>query len=270
MATSISSRGKAAVFLVVAVILAAFVALGAVVVSRSRSASGEVATVGGGAFGESVHIQTILGARVDSGPAPSVDLPPGGGGPITDDLVSVDVPGVLSTGVLEVSTEGAPGPDGFLRSSASVVTLQLAGGAITVDLVKSECRADSSGTTGSATIQNLRIAGAPVASVDPPPNTTIEVPAVGTLILNEQTGGSAGGGPFTVNAIHLRLNSGVLGTGDIIVAQSRCQTIGPDVVIPVGAVGGIGLAAVIGALLFWKLTARRPDATAGPSPATRS
>lgn len=259
MASSISPRRRAAVVIFVAAFLAGLVTLTGMLVTRSTSASGEVSTVAGGAFGIDVHVQTIVGARVDAGPTPAVELPPGGGGPITDHLASAQVPGLLSAGVLDVSTQGTAGPNGSVTSSASVATVSLAGGAVTVDLVKSECRATSTGTTGSTTLTNLRVAGTPLPQLDPPPNTVIDVPGVGSLTLNEQTGGS-GGTPFTVNAIHLRLNSAVLGTGDLIVAQSRCKASGPDVVIPVGAVGGIGLAVVLGALLFWRLTRKTPVA----------
>jgi hypothetical protein len=47
----------------------------------------------------------------------------------------------------------------------------------------------------------------------------IDLPGVGTLVLNEQT--TSPSGVLTVNAMHLVLN-GRIGTGDVVVAQSRC------------------------------------------------
>lgn len=266
MASSISPRRRAAVVTLVAAFVAALIVLAGLLISRSGSASGDVSTVSGGAFGVDVHVRTPLGAAVDSGPAPAVELPPGGGGPISDRLASVDVPSLASTGVLEVSTEGTTGPQGSVTSSASVATVRLAGGQVTGDLVKCECRADSSGTRAGTTLENLRVGGQPVSEINPPPNTKLTVPGVGTLVLNEQTG-STGDGSLVVNALHLRTDSPVLGTGDMVVGQARCQVRGPDVVIPVGAVGGTGLALMLGALLWWKLGRRRPNPEAGPSPA---
>jgi hypothetical protein len=82
----------------------------------------------------------------------------------------------------------------------------------------SECRADPEGAQGSATVAKLVIFGQPV-NVSTAPNTTITIPGIGVLILNEQT--TDKDGTITVNAVHLKLN-GSLGKGDIILAQSRC------------------------------------------------
>ncbi len=79
---------RAAVVTVVAAFVAALVVLAGVLITRSGSASGDVSTVAGGAFGLDVHVRTVLGASVDFGPAPAVELPPGGGGPISDRLAS--------------------------------------------------------------------------------------------------------------------------------------------------------------------------------------
>jgi hypothetical protein len=187
---------------------------------------------------------------------PEVNLPSGGGGPISDNLASVNVAGVLSAGILTVSTQGVPGPSGFATSSASVADVKLAGGAITIGLISSTCRAQESGTTATSSLANVTAAGVGVP-LDPAPNTTIVVPLVGTLILNEQA--RPNGTDIVVNALHLKLNSAVLGTGDIILSQSRCELAAPSAVVPVGAIGGLGLAAVLGGVFFWRVTRRRPE-----------
>jgi hypothetical protein len=232
--------------------------VGAAAISRSDSASGDVNALSGGAFGENVNIHSILGITVTSGPMPTVTLPSGGGGPFQDHAVNVNVPNVLSLGVLDVSTQGAIGPNGSVTSSADLATLNLLAGVVMIDVVKSSCSASESGTSATTSLVNARAAGIGIP-VDPAPNTTIAVPLVGTLILNEQLRSTGGGNSaITVNALHLKLNSPVAGTGDIILSQSRCAITTPTVTVPVGAVGGLGLAAVLGAVFFWKVTRRRP------------
>jgi hypothetical protein len=154
---------------------------------------------------------------------PTVTLPATGGGPFTANLVSVVIPGLLEAHALSVSTQGALGMSGFVASSAQAANTSAAAGAVKAGVVSSRCRIDSSGAvTGSAAFANLTVLGSP-ASVNPSPNTTIPLAGVGTLILNEQTSTTGPGGlrSITVNAIHLKL-AGTLGTGDIIVSQSRC------------------------------------------------
>jgi hypothetical protein len=61
-------------------------------------------------------------------------------------------------------------------------------------------------TSGSVTLTNLRVAGVPVA-INPAPNTTINIPLVATVVINEQTP-TAGGNRISVNALHITLLTG--------------------------------------------------------------
>ena len=190
----------------------------AVFLAAGPAVAGTVGLVGGGASG--VIVQTGL---VNVGPTPSVTLPATGGGPFTDQLASVNVPNVLTAGVATVSTEGALGTAGFSRSSAQLLTVNVLNGTITADAVSSQCAIDSSGTTtGSSSLVNANATGVGPLSASPPANTTLTIPLVGTLILNEQTTTTGPGGnrSITVNAVHLHL-TGLL-SGDIILSQSRC------------------------------------------------
>src|SRR6266536_4863209 len=105
----------------IAVVLIAILCAG---IALAAPASADVTDVSGsGAFGESVNV-TVLGAgSVTSGPTPSVTLPSGGGGPVTDSLANVNLPGVLTTGLLNVSTSGTNlgSHVGTSSSSAQVV-----------------------------------------------------------------------------------------------------------------------------------------------------
>jgi hypothetical protein len=204
--------------------LAAVLLVSAAVLGAANSAgAGTVGLVGGGAYGTSVNVQPVVGPAVTYGPAPSVALPPAGGGPFTASLVGLVLPGLVETKAQSVSTRGSLGPSGFATSSAQAATLSAAGGAVKANLVGTSCRIDSAGnTTGTSSFAALTVLGNSV-SASPPPNTTVPLPGVGTLTLNEQTSTASPGGlrSITINAIHLHL-AGTLGSGDIIVSQSRC------------------------------------------------
>jgi hypothetical protein len=212
-------RGRHSCAFVVAVLLVSAAVLGV----ANGAAAGTVGLVGGGAFGTSVNVQPVVGPAVTYGPAPSVTLPPTGGGPFTASLASLVFPGLVETKVQSVSTQGALGPSGFATSSAQVATLSAAGGAVKASLISTSCRIDSAGNaTGTTSFAGLTILGTSVAA-NPPPNTAVPLPGVGTLTLNEQTSTVGPGGlrSITVNGVHLHL-AGTLGNGDIIVSQSRC------------------------------------------------
>ncbi|GAY09552.1 choice-of-anchor P family protein [Pseudonocardia sp. N23] len=222
----------------------------AMAIASAGAAFADVSAVSGSAFGESVNVTVLGTGLVTSGPLPTVTLPAlGSAGPVTDNAANVSVLGLLSTGVLNVSTQGVPGATGSVTSSATVanpkVGLAIAP-AITADAVGSTCTSNSSGSTGSTTIANLRVLGAPV-DVSAVPNTGLNVANVGILYVNEQvTTGSGASTGITVNAVRVTLNAG-LGNGTIIIGQSKCAVTGDGVVVPTGAVGGVLLAGVVAA-----------------------
>jgi hypothetical protein len=224
-------KGRAAVILIA--VLCAGIALAA-------PASADVTDVSGsGAFGESVNV-TVLTGSVTSGPTPSVTLPAGGGGPVTDSLANVNLPGVLTTGLLNVSTEGTNlGTHGGTSTSSAQVAGATVLGALapslggdpllTADVISSQCTSNGDGSSGSSTLVGLEIAGSPVA-VNPAPNTTIDVLGAITVTLNEQiVNNSPGETSITVNAVHVRVNLDGIASGDVILSQSRCRAAGPDV-----------------------------------------
>jgi hypothetical protein len=87
---------------------------------------------------------------------------------------------------------------------------------------------------------------------------------VARLVLNEQTTtGGAGNFSMTVNAVHLTLLP-PFGTGDVIIAQSRCGEQGPNVTIPFAPIGIIGTSAILGAVLF-RVQRRRRNGHDGPA-----
>lgn len=194
------------------------------VLAAGPAGAANTGLVGGGAYGESVNVATVLGGLVTSGPAPSVTLPAAGGGPFTASQLSANVPGVLSAGLIDVSTQGGLGAAGFVRSSAQIANVSALTGTVTASSVGSSCAIDAAGVvTGSTTLVNALLLGGSLAA-KPAPNTVVAIPLVGTITLNEQTTTTGPGGnrSITVNAAHLRL-TGVL-TGDVILAQARCSS----------------------------------------------
>jgi hypothetical protein len=229
-------------------------------------AAADVTEVGGGAFGESVNVTLGGVVPVQSGPLPSVTLPASGGGPFTASVASASAPAsgaILTTGLLQASTQGDLGPAGFSESSASVANVNVFDGRLTATAVRSSCRLEGDSAVSSTTLVGATLDGQALP-VNPPPNTTINAPGM-QVILNE-TIDSGGPGDFsrTVNAIHIRLLP-PLGSGDIIISQSRCRVAGPNVVIPVAPIGLLGFTAVLGAT-FAGLQVRRRRRTRRQSP----
>lgn len=219
----------------------------------------DVTEVSGGAVGESIDVTTLLGIHVGSGPLPSVTLPATGGGPITQQVLNVNVPNLLTAGVLNTSTEGGNlgSHQGFATSSASVADVNALVGRITAQAIASKCTSNGDGSSGSSTLTQASLLGVPLA-VNPGPNTVLAIPLVGTVTLNEQVRPTNGAGDTSiiVRAAHIRLNvaGGLLGQGDIIIAESRCGARGPDVV-PIAPIGLLGITAMLGigfAGMQWK------------------
>ena len=188
----------------------------------------------GGAFGEQLRITSLLGP-LTLGPTPSVVLPPEGGGPVTRSVASVTA-AVVQTSGLEVSTAGTrSGPTAGATSSASIASANLSNGLIRLEGIRSDCAARPEGTTAAVRIAKLVVGGRALTDVQAA--TTIDLPGVGTLLVNEQLASArpASGSQFgmrsvVVNAVHLKLLPGSpLGSGDLILAQSRCGIEGPAV-----------------------------------------
>lgn len=199
-------------------------------------------TISGGAFAAKVE----MSGQPPQPPTVAVDLPPEGGGPYTRSAGSLDLPGILQTGALAVSTEGRrSGSGAFVRSGASQATSTVGQNLALLQTGSSQCRTDSGGSTGSAPLARLELGGTTLIDLSPAPNTTMAIPG-GTLILNEQIvttrpavhhplGGfvSFGASSITVNGAHLVLSAdSSLGAGDIILSQTQCALEGPALSLP--------------------------------------
>ncbi len=210
--------------------------------SAGNSVNG-VTLVSGSAFGERIDVHPF-GGNLVSGPTPSVTLPSTGGN-VSDSRGPIIVPqsgpaiGVFltTTGPLTAHTQGSVGATGSATSNASLAGVSSLGGDFTSSSITSRCVSDANGSTASTTLaanSMLKLSKAKTITLptSPVPNKTYNgidnSPGASgdtfTVILNEQTPTSgAGNTGITVNAVHLILH-GPTATGDIVLAQSHCDS----------------------------------------------
>lgn len=165
--------------------------------------SGEAVALRANALGISLNVS-------DTGPLPA------SGGNLSTSVASVNVAGLASADVLKSTTSGSGTTS---QSQSSVASLNLLGGLITADAVKSNtsatCSNGTASVTGSSELLGLVAAGQPVLVSNP--NVAISLPGGISLIVNEQTSSSGGNtGSITVNAVHVKGPS-----IDIVVASTQ-------------------------------------------------
>jgi hypothetical protein len=175
-----------------------------------------------------------------------VDIPPNGG----DDrqyLDNVSISGAVSAGASQSESSGALTTGGdtassFAQASGVCLLPSGAGCGISATLVKSESNSAASASGASSNANGTQLAGAVVLGMPinaaPPPNTVIELPGIGFVILNEQfcddqgtlahncsDGIVLGHAGLTVRAIHLAVtapdNPLGLKTSEVIVAEAH-------------------------------------------------
>jgi hypothetical protein len=208
----------------------------------------------GSAYGLSVSVTLLGGDPIAIGPLPVANAD----GPTDVSLISASVPGVLTVGVLNASAS-RDDITGEVDSRASTADLTFGAppvNGISITLLEATCVATQSGVTGNTRLVGAELGALGDVDASPPPNTVIEVPGLlpGTTIVsitfNEQINNPDGS--LTVNAVHIRLLDGVLGSigsGDIIISQARCGPAAPPVPMASGAglwlsLGVLGMAVV--------------------------
>jgi hypothetical protein len=156
----------------------------------------------GGAYGT----YAFVGSTVTSARTSVVGLGCGAGAGAHNSASAGQVNGapLLTTGAIQTSVDTDPTiTPGTTTTSSDVAGASLLGGLISSTEVKA-----ISATTGSAsithsaagsTLAGLVVNGVAMAGT-PPPNTTIDLPGVGKVVLNEQT---QAGNSLTVNMIHV-------------------------------------------------------------------
>ncbi len=195
----------------------------------------------GSAFGVQVGVTLLGGAPITVGPLAQSST----AGPPTATVASVNVPGVLTTGVITSSASKNPntGAVTSTASTANVAVPLLSGlGNVSASAIVATCNATQAGNTGSSTLTNATLGSLGALAVNPAPNTVIQINIAGihvaTLTLNEQIPNADGS--LTVNAFHLHLLGGAigaLGTGNVIISSATC---GPAA-LPIPMASGAGL-----------------------------
>lgn len=188
------------------------------------------------AFALNVDVDVLGALPLDLGPLARVRLS-GDAGPRYENVLKANLPPLLEALVL---ASGAETNLDELSSKASsrVATLKLKLlGELLVKVLKSECHVtkDTVEVASDVVFADGSVLGIAVDMVglQARPNSRVSIPLVGNLILNEQiietrSSSRSGRVVVTVNALRLELD-GILGTGDVTVAQSVCKLRGAGV-----------------------------------------
>src|SRR5712691_6729169 len=184
-------------------------------------------SVSGQAYG--VYVSTPVASQPQSPLAvlPAISAP---NGDIAN--ATADVPNAVSSDFLNSTTTGAIGTTAAsAQSIASVADVNILGGLITATTLSAVVTSSrtATGATSNAngsTFANLTVNGVAVTVGDAAvaPNTSMPLPGVGYVVLNEQTptGDGVTSSGITVNMIHVVLQDALTGmkTGEIIVGSA--------------------------------------------------
>jgi hypothetical protein len=226
-------------------------AIGLVVgLTAGFAVAGVSQSVGGRAY--STYVNTPV---AQSGPSPLAVLPAisGTDGAEADAQGSTQtIAGALSSDFLNSITSGELGAtEAGAQSTASAASVNILNGLITADevlanVVSSRTASGVASNADGSTFTNLAIAGVESLAGDQPvaPNTNLNLPGVGYVVLNEQipSGDGVSSSGLTVNMIHVYLQSlvggipnpltgqivgGVLQTTGEIIVGSATTSVGP-------------------------------------------
>lgn len=197
----------------------------------------------GSAYGVRVDVKLLGVSAVQAGPLSAAST----NGPTVGHLATVNVAGIVSTGVINTSAK-RDDQTGAVSSDANTADVALpllaAIGHVEAKAVDAHCTATQQGVSGSTSIVGADLGTLGAVAANPAPNSIIAValPGIGniaTIILNEQIHNQDGS--LTVNAIHLKLlGSGLVGTigsGDVIISSATCGPAG----LPIPMASGAGL-----------------------------
>ena len=203
-----------------------------VVVLTALCIAATIAPTVTGQTGSSVSGQAIgISATTPAGsliPAPLATLAAGGGMSNTE-IAAVSVPGILTAQDLAATTTGVVGENASsAQSLVSASNVNIFNGVISARQLSVVASSASNGqqatSNGRSTLVGLVVNGISMGDVSPVPNTTINVPSVGTIVLNEQvtTGGGITDRGVNVTMIHVILKNPLTGAtmGDIAVGKA--------------------------------------------------
>jgi hypothetical protein len=192
------------------------------------------------AFGTTVNVGKVL----TSGPTADIALgcTMASGVTRSDTAVGLTLPGVTSGTISNVVSSDSVDGNPTASASSTISGASLAGGIISATAISATAQTTFAGgvfsNAGGATLVGLTI-GSQTLAADPPPNTKIAVPGVGSLILNQQTATPTS---LTVNAIDLTVTVASTGLGlgtKIVIGHAHSALLGPTT----GEMGGIAFGA---------------------------
>ncbi len=206
-----------------------------------------LATVPGHAatFKENVHLADSYGAQVNIGSTVKLGkiayavLPScyvQSTGTFVASAASINQSGLVSTGVVDSTASSTATAS---TGSSDVIGVNLLDGVISASEIKSVSNTLVSGglysSNATGTIfSGLKVLGVPIAATVAP-NTIIELPLIGSVVLNEQIASTSGGeSKLTVNAIHVTVTAGVNKGVQIIIADAFSELKGTSAPAQVG------------------------------------
>jgi hypothetical protein len=219
--------------------LAGLVAIAALLVGAAPASA---APGDASAYGAKLSLSLLGSKAVSAGPFAAANA----NGPTTNTFLGVDLPNVLKTGVINASASRDEKTGGvYAKASTADVQLDLlksVTGGISATLIEAECEATQKGISGKSKLAGIDLGKLGVVDADPAVNTKIDVDLLGVdiaeIILNEQVRNADGS--LTVNAVHLKLIGGALGSigsGDLVLSSATCGPAG----LPIPMASGAGL-----------------------------
>lgn len=220
------------------VLVVSIAVLGLMATSVAPATAGRksIGSARAGAIALDVNVDVLGAVPLDVGPLGRVRLS-GDAGPKFDNVLKAEVPPLLEALVLASMAETKL-DDLTSKASSRVATVKLKLlGELLIKVIKSECKVkeDVVEVASDVVFADGSVLGIAVDTVglQAHPNSRVSIPGVGSLILNEQkiekkTSSRSGRVNVTVNALRLELD-GLLGTGDVVIAQSVCKLRGKDV-----------------------------------------
>ena len=154
-----------------------------------------------------------------------------------DTFAGVDLPGVLSTGV--INTAADQDGNGHFRAGASIVDAKVdllkSVALIKAHVIEASCDANAQGQVAGVTkLTDIDLGKLGKVPVNPAANTVINVglgdATIAKITLNEQIRNQDGG--LTVNAVHIQLLGDALktlGEGNVVLSSVTCTPTGQPV-----------------------------------------
>jgi hypothetical protein len=159
-------------------------------------------------------------------------------------LLHVNVAGLLTADVAHDRADATHASSSLVHIRATLSLIS----ALTINAVNSSCAFDTNTDTvsGTASLLDGSVGHIPLGA-NPAPNTTVSVPGVATITLNQQT--TAPDGTLTVNAVYISLlgSTQTLTLGTSVCNSADLAPVGilPGVAMPIG-LGTLGLLALGG------------------------